>query len=295
MKKKHIPILFLLYLLCGVQAGWAQNSPNCATVSTTDYLTGTAFFNYGSVSGAFNRQQLRVNITAGQSIIGGAVNQQYELNGGFWTRFLMPPSPPIVRASEGDLEDRIQVTWTPDPLSPSATSYKIYRNGFLLASVDGETFSFIDFNVIAGKFYTYAVAGVNSFGEGSRNSSLGFLNPNGVVTGQVKTFSGNPVPEAVVTLSPTLGASVRFTGDDMAFADYNPVFPRDRFTLSAWVKLGNGNDSAAIFDMGSTISKNWWLHTLPASAGKGVRFGVGKGGGQKTEIAHAFPAQSADN
>jgi hypothetical protein len=71
-------------------------------------------------------------------------------------------------ASEGDLEDRVQIDWTPDPLSPAASSYNIYRNGSLLATVGGEINSFIDFNVLAGKFYTYEVSGVNSFGEGVR-------------------------------------------------------------------------------------------------------------------------------
>ncbi|MFM8487481.1 MAG: hypothetical protein ACKOCH_14225, partial [Bacteroidota bacterium] len=151
--------------------------------------------------------------------------QQYKGAGVVWARFLRPPAPPEVRASEGDLEDRVQVDWTPDPLSPAGTSYKIYRNGALLASVDGETYTFIDFNVIAGKFYTYQVAAVNSFGEGSPGSALGFLNPNGVVTGQVKSNNNNPVPGAIVTLSPTIGASARFGGDDMIFTEYSAAFP----------------------------------------------------------------------
>ena len=100
MKKIWLSLASLgLLLLLSLPPAHAQNSPNCATVSTADYLTGTAFFNYGSVSGAFNRQQLRMNVTAGQPLIGGAVNQQYELNSGFWTRFLMPPGPPSVVAS----------------------------------------------------------------------------------------------------------------------------------------------------------------------------------------------------
>lgn len=189
----------------------------------------------------------------------------------------------------------MQVDWSPDPLSPAATGYKIYRNGSLLASVDGETFSFLDFNVIAGKFYTYEVSGVNTFGEGVRGQNLGFVNPNGVVTGQVRSFAGNPVPGTLVTLTPTIGASGNFTGSSMAFAEYSPAYPRNQFTLSAWVRLGAGNDNAAIFDLGSTISKNWWLHTLPAASGKGIRFGLGNGVGNVTNMDYAFPAATADD
>jgi hypothetical protein len=274
---------------------YGQNSPNCETVSDDDFLTGRAFFNYGSATNAFNTAN-RANITVGQPVVGTYFGQTHKGVYGFWSRFLLPPAAPAVMASEGDLEDRVQIDWAPDPLSPAPSSYKIYRNGSLLATVDGETFSFLDFNVLAGKFYTYEVSGVNTFGEGKRGSSLGFLNPNGVVTGKVETFSGNAVPGAIVTLTPTLGHSIAFNGaDDMAFAEYNPAFPRYEFTVSAWVKLGDGNDNAGIIDFGSTIGKNWWLHTLPASSGKGIRFGIGRDAGDVTELDYAFLSETGDD
>ena len=293
---KHIIPLLLwgMLLTMNSQTARAQSSPNCETFSDNDYIKSTAFFNYGNVSNAYTNKT-RTYMTVGQPLIGTYFAQQTKGSFGFWSTFLMPPAAPTVIASEGDLEDRVQVNWSPDPLSPAATAFKIYRNGSLLASVDGETFSFLDFNVIAGKFYTYEVAGVNSFGEGARGKNLGFLNPNGVVTGQVKSFAGNPVPGTLVTLTPTIGTSGIFGGDDMAFAEYNPAYPRAQFTLSTWVKLGAGNDGAAIFDLGSTISKNWWLHTLPAASGKGVRFCVGNGVGNVTELDYAFPVATADD
>lgn len=283
-----------LLLFAVVQGALAQSSPNCATASDDDFLTGRAFFNYGSVSNSFNTRN-RANVTVGQPVVGTYFGQANKGTYGFWSRFLLPPGSPKVLASEGDQEDRVQIDWYPDPLSPAATAYKIYRNGSLLASVDGETFSFLDFNVIAGKFYTYEVSGTNTFGEGSRGKALGFLNPNGVVTGQVKSLGGNPVPGTIVTLTPTTGTAGSFDGDDMAFAEYSPNFPRNQFTLSCWVKLDDGNDNTAIFDLGSSISKNWWLHTLPAASGKGVRFGIGNGSGNVTELDYAFPAASADD
>lgn len=277
-----------------VQSGLAQSSPNCATASDDDFLTGRAFFNYGSVSNSFNTRN-RANVTVGQPVVGSYFGQSNKGTYGFWSRFLLPPGSPKVLASEGDQEDRVQIDWYPDPLSPAATAYKIYRNGSLLASVDGETFSFLDFNVIAGKFYTYEVSGINTFGEGTRGKALGFLNPNGVVTGQVKSLGGNPVPGTIVTLTPTTGTAGSFDGDDMAFAEYSPNFPRNQFTLCSWVRLDDGNDNTAVFDLGSSISKNWWLHTLPAASGKGVRFGIGNGSGNVTELDYAFPAASADD
>ena len=75
----------------------AQNSPDCATYSDDDYLTGHAFFNYENVTGSFNQDQLRMNATAKQIFINGTINQQYNLAAGFWSTFLLPPSIPIVK------------------------------------------------------------------------------------------------------------------------------------------------------------------------------------------------------
>jgi hypothetical protein len=272
----------------------AQASPNCETIRVDDYYIGRTFFNHGSVSNSVNTK-IQLSATVGQTITGSFFGTGVKGGYGFWAGFTMPPKPPSVLASQGDLEDRIEIKWTPDPLSPAATSYKVYRNNSLLATLDGETYSFMDFNVIAGTFYTYSVSGINSSGEGNRSSALGHVNPNGVVTGRITSSTGNPVVETIVTISPTLGSSLRFSGDDMAFTDYNSKFPRSNFTLSAWIKLDSVNDSTAIFDMGSNLSKNWWLHTLPAAAGKGVRFGVGKGGNQKTELNFTFPVGTESN
>ena len=279
--------------LLAVQAVWAQH-PNCTTVSTENALTGETFLNYGSASDALNTDY-RSSSTIGQPLVGTYFGQDFNGGYGFWGRNYLSPIAPAVTASEGDLTDRIKISWQPDALSPAASEgYKVYRDGSLLATVGGATSSFIDFNVIAGVFYEYEVAGINSFGEGQRGSSLGFLNPNGVVTGQVKSSSGNPVPGAVVTLTPSLGAALEFDGvDDMAFVEYNPQFPRNPFTLSCWVKLEGTNDNTGIFDMGSSIGKNWWLHTLPSASGKGIRFGIGHGGA--TEMDHPFPAGTEDD
>ncbi|MFN4254118.1 MAG: LamG-like jellyroll fold domain-containing protein [Saprospiraceae bacterium] len=272
-----------------------SNAPvadECATRSTTLVLTGKVFFNYGSFTNARNTVN-KSSSTIGQPCVGMVLADDINVGFGFWTRFLLAPSAPTVVATQGDLPDRVQINWSADPLSPAAATYKIYRDNALLATVDNETFAFIDFNVLAGQFYTYEIAGVNQFGEGIRGGSLGFLNPNGVVTGQVKSFSGNPVIGTTVKLSPTLGAAVEFNGLSTIFAEYSPTFPRDKFTLSCWAKIGDGNpttENTGIFDLGSDRGKNWWLHAVtPADGSKGVKFGIGKNPATKTEIAHTLP------
>lgn len=271
-------ILFALTLLCGwcclASSLQAQNA-NCSdgTVTGSNTYSGTVFFNYGGIVNAFSVKN-RTTASVGEPLLGDYFGQQYNGVAGFYSRFLLPPTPPIVTATEGDLKDRIQVDWAVDPLSPSPElGFNIYRDGAFIGHVEKEIRVFVDFNVEAGKFYNYQVTGVNSFGEGRKGSGLGFLNPNGVVTGQVKTFNGSPVVDAEITLTPTLGAALDFTGDDVAFAEFSPSFLSPKWTVSCWVKIGAGNNNASMLDFGSPTSKNWWLTTNGTA--KGVKFNVG--------------------
>ncbi len=180
--KNILRYLYLLFAwLVAQQQGLAQaqTNPACNTFSTEEYYRGDVFFNYGSTSNAFNPAQ-RMNTTLGQTVVGESFSQNYISSFGYWSRLLLPPAAPVVSCSEGDLPDRINITWQPDPLSPSATGgFNIYRDNVLLTTVDPDARSYVDFNVIAGQFYTYTVSGKNDFGEGFKNASLGFLNPNG--------------------------------------------------------------------------------------------------------------------
>ena len=287
--------LLLAWVVAQQVLAQGQTNAACRNLSSQEYYTGDLFLNLGSTANAINSSS-RMNITVGQPIIGEAISQARIAAFGFWSRLLIAPATPTVRASEGDLPDRINIFWLPDPLSPEASGgFNIYRDGVLLTTVDSDIRSFVDFNVIAGQFYTYSVSGKNQFGEGARGSALGFLNPNGVVTGQVKSNSNNPVPGVIVTLSPTIGASASFDGTAKIFAEYSSVFPTSQFTLSCWVKIEDGNNNTAIFDFGSHINKNWWLHTLPSSGGKGVRFGMAKPGGGTTTLQYVFPTATADD
>jgi hypothetical protein len=294
MKLKQLVILGLVLLGYASLQAQTVNALECTVSENQTIVFSEVDFNYGSTTNAFNVNN-KSSVTFGQPIVISSASSEFLMQDGYWARLQLPPFPPAIIASQGDLEDRIEVNWTPDPLSPASTSYKLYRDGSLLATVDGETFSFIDFNVVAGKFYDYEVAGVNAFGLGNRDAALGFLNPNGIITGQVQSMNGNPVPRATVTLSPTIGRAVSYNQTAHSFAKYNPAFPRDIFTLSCWVKIGSNNDKSAIFDMGSTIGKNWWLHTTPSASGKGVVFGMGRAIGDITEMTYVFPTATADD
>jgi hypothetical protein len=284
----------LLWCCAIIQPVIGQQLPNCLPGSLNlPIAKGEVNFNYGSGTDLYSNKN-RSSATVGQPLIGDAFSNKNFTESGFWTRFLLPPQAPVLEVGQGDFPDRILIKWNLDPLSSSATNgYVITRDGSFLDQVDQEISQYIDFNVQAGEVYTYGVYGLNNFGKGAVGRALGFVNPNGVITGKVSTISGNPVPNCAVNLSPTTGTSLVFNGDDNIFVEYTDKFPTAQFTVSAWLKLEGSNDNTGIIDLGSVISKNWWLHTTSAVDGKGVKFGVGSG--SSTEIQVVFPDSTKNN
>ncbi|MEI6412491.1 MAG: LamG domain-containing protein, partial [Bacteroidota bacterium] len=140
------------------------------------------------------------------------------------------------------------------------------------AAVDSKTTNYNDFNVIAGRPYTYTVKGLNLYGEGSPGSALGFQVPNGVVTGQVTTPSGSPVPNALVTLMPMQGFSLKF--DAMAGAkatldsaqSFIPAGYAD-WTISFWMKTNSAAANAGILQLGAVPL---FIQAKNSAAGEGI-------------------------
>jgi hypothetical protein len=60
----------------------------------------------------------------------------------------------------------------PDDHGSAITAYRIYRNGGLLASVDGGSRTYVDTAITAGTSYSYAVSAVNASGEGARSPAV---------------------------------------------------------------------------------------------------------------------------
>jgi hypothetical protein len=265
-----------------------QEETNCDPSANLPVAQGEVLFNYGGTTNAFSFTN-RSSHTIGQPVVGSSIGREFISETGFWARFLLPPQPPVVNASQGNFPDRVQIGWNIDPLSPQVSEgFVVLRDGAYLDQVDNETTQYIDFNVQAGEFYEYSIIGRNQFGRGTPGKNVGFVNPNGVVTGRITTFSGNPVAGAIVTLEPTIGRSLAFDGvSDYLCLSYNEQLPADRWTLSTWVKIGDDNNKAGIVDLGSDLNKNFWLHTTASGSGKGIIAGVGNGTGNE-EIEVVF-------
>ena len=141
-------------------------------------------------------------------------NRSSSMATGFWSYYLTEPQPPIVDVSEGDHQDRIELSWelVDDRIGPPVTENEvlIYRNGTQLTTVPLRQTQYQDFNVFPGEEYEYSIVPANELGQAHRDDQVGFLNPNGEVIGEVETPNGNPVNEVKVVLTPNLGRSAEF-------------------------------------------------------------------------------------
>jgi len=161
-------------------------------------------------------------VTVGQSFMGSATDYYtHSLSMGFWSPYLAEPRPPVVQASDGDYQDVILVEWfvEGDRTGPPVTSdmVTIYRNDYVMAQMPLSQTQYLDYNVFPGEYYTYGITVSNDMGESHRADNVGFLNANGVITGLVDTPSGNPVFDTKVKLTPNMGQSAKFNGDNYIY------------------------------------------------------------------------------
>jgi len=255
---------------------------------------GEVLLNYGSVSNATSFRGSG-NVVVGQPVVGISTGTTGIMQTGYWSRWLLPPAEPILTASQGEFPNRVQLNWDIDPLSPAAVEgFIIRRDGVFLTELSSDKRQFIDFNVQAGEYYEYTVNGKNQFGAGAARTRVGFVNPNGLVSGKIETESGNAVANAIVTLEPTFGNSLEFDGlSDHVCISHSAAFPTDMFTLSFWIKIGDSYDHSGIIDNGSEILKNFWVTTTDSLSAKGIVAAVGDGT-QQYELTHEFEENPDD-
>ncbi|MCB0531193.1 MAG: T9SS type A sorting domain-containing protein [Lewinellaceae bacterium] len=288
---KHI-IFYTILLCCSAMLTPAlaqQQDVQCNAVDQP-ITQGQVFFDYGGVTDAFSIRN-RSSHSVGQTVVGNIISQSHISQQGFWAIYQIPPLRPIVHATQGELLDRIQVSWTVDPLSaPPTEGFKLYRDGVFLALLDKKTFNYNDFNVIAGRPYTYEVLGINEFGEGNRGAAIGFQVPDGVVTGWVQTPSGKPVPDAFVALTPLQGFSAGFgpSAGAVAKADTSTknLLPATNgaWTLTFWIKTTSAAANGGLLSFDS----NLYVRPL-ASAGGHEGIEVAQTAGGSALLSAQFP------
>lgn len=223
----------------------------------------------GSGSGTVYDNNFSSEVVVGQAFVSHQLNSfSGAIANGFWSRLNSAPVIASVEASDGIHQDRIALSWSVNENTPAITGgFKIYKDGFLIGNVGSNDFSFIDYNIVPGVYYTYGITGTNSKGEGLANADLGYVNPNGVVSGRVTTFSGGSVEGTVVTLSPSNNLSLRCVpgpnGSGGLYVDTlasNPnALVTGEFTLSMWMKANSFSTEGYLFDYGVNDDVNFWM------------------------------------
>ncbi len=195
----------------------------------------------GGQTGYIISDDQSLQVTIGQTYVGKAGSRKQGITGraGIWGYYELEPQAPIAKASQGEYIDRIEVEWeiVDDYVGPVVTEEitKIFRNGRLITSVPLKQTTYVDYNVFPGEFYTYEIVTTNSYGDAKPMEAVGFLNPNGRMTGTVESRLGTPVADVKVTLTPNLGRSLDLDGvDDYAyFMDQSFEFG-DYYTIEGW-------------------------------------------------------------
>ena len=268
LNKTNILCCLSLLFLSSIQGIMAQDST---------IVSDEVYINHGSVTGALSPHYLS-SFTIGQQVVGSQFGS-HQGDQGFWSRYLRAPSASFMLASEGEFSDRVLLTWEIDALSPyPSEGFKIYRDGAFLTTLSSNTFEYIDFNVIPGIFYEYTLVGINRFGEGYPAEVVGFVNPNGTVTGQVTSVNGNPVQDVQITLEPTIGNSLDFSQNNSKIIfPYHEGYNGAAISSSFWVKLEDSPSNAVLLDLGKAHQQNWWLSTHVSGPEKGINFNIGNG------------------
>ncbi len=176
----------------------------------------------GSANNQMTGGEFRAAIVVGQPLTVTANNYfSHSVSQGFYSYYQKEPRPPVLTASDGDFQDEVLLEWvvedqkTGPPVTDNLVT--LYRNGYILTTLPVTQTEYQDFNVFAGEYYEYGVSSGNAMGESHTADNVGFLNPDGVITGHVETPSGNPVQDTKVILTPNLGQSAFFDGESYIF------------------------------------------------------------------------------
>jgi len=179
---------------------------------------------------------------------GGSIARQADKSAEWSVEFtitynVLPPRD--VKASCGDFQDYIRIDWAYDYGQNDTTVFKVYRDGSHIGTVPSTNKFYLDkdANLVPGRLYKYEITTTRGgFGEGSKSLAVyGFLAPNGSLTGNIETSTGNGIENVLVRARPEtqlLDNALQFNGtsDHVTIPFRSDLNPRNQVTLEAWVK-----------------------------------------------------------
>ncbi len=133
----------------------------------------------------------------------------------------------------------VYMTWNFNPAyNLPVNGFRVIRNGNNLETVGSGTFSYSDYNALPGTIYNYSVEAYYGSETGLSAEDSGYIKPNGVISGHVKTTNNNPVVGVKITLNPSQGQCLQMNADSMSrVSTANPQANLNQnFTLELWIK-----------------------------------------------------------
>ncbi|NUM72577.1 MAG: LamG domain-containing protein, partial [Ignavibacteriaceae bacterium] len=210
----------------------------------TSYAVTQAYIKGDSGKPEMKNGKYRTTAAFGQYLVGDSLyNAGKTGEGGMYGFYKMRPMAPYLLASQGDYADRVEITWSFDPLSPPANLdfFELKRDGELIATMPVTDVVYKDYNTRPGIYYNYELTGINKYGVSAVGNAVGFVNPNGVITGRILTSNGGPVRDVEVLITPNLGKSLYFNGTNTTVSVGNKFNFRDTsFTIEFWMKHNVG-------------------------------------------------------
>ncbi|MBI3195314.1 MAG: T9SS type A sorting domain-containing protein [Ignavibacteriae bacterium] len=265
--KKYVCVLLLLPVLLGGEVFGQYCDPK---FSVTNLVIAN-----GGERKAQNNEYI-ADFVIGQPFINVASRSTGSVAHGFWGYMMMEPQPPLINASNGDEFDLININWKFPNFGPPVTgdNVQLWRNNSILATLPIAQKSFVDFNVQPGQLYKYEVVVTNDNGENWKKGDLGFVNPNGIITGQIITRNMRAVDEVEVRLNPTLGYALNFDGisDKLTMSD-SAINNLTQGTMEMWlfpstvddeVLLSKHNfdgNTSSVLSIGSYVDASGTLQT----------------------------------
>lgn len=136
-------------------------------------------------------------------------------------------------ASDGDFADNVRLEWTVnDPFD----RIDLYRDGLVIESLAPTAESYNDFDAVPGVNHTYDLVAIQGTTTSSPNANVGWIPPDGAITGRVATRSGAAVEGVDVCVTPSPNQALQFDGvSSMEFAINRPM-PAGDFTIELWMR-----------------------------------------------------------
>lgn len=141
-------------------------------------------------------------------------------------------------ASDGDNNHSgyVYLDWDFHPTYEPISGFRIYRNEVLIYTNSPDLTSYSDMNAMPGQFYNYTVNAYASTEQSAGISDVGYMKPNGTITGTIKTPNNNPVADVQVTISPFDGKSI-LMNDNSEVTIADPLIDTSAsHTYELWMK-----------------------------------------------------------